>query len=118
MEKVVKNHQVNNMKNKNGVKLLEGALIGAVLGVAAGMLATSETGRKMGKDIKKLSGDFYRYIAPQVKKLKKVSEAQYNAFVTESAKKYAKTKKLSLAEQKALAAEAKRSWKHIKKHLK
>lgn len=98
-------------------KILEGALIGAVLGVAAGLLITSEPGKKMRKDIKKLSGDFYRYIAPQVKKLKKVGEAEYGAFVDEGVRHYARAKKISLEEQKILAKEAKRSWGHIKKHL-
>ncbi len=102
---------------KNGVKLLEGALVGAVLGVAAGLLLAPKSGKKLRGDIKKLSGDFYRYIAPQVKKMKKMGEAQFNELVTKGAKNYAKAKKLSLAEQKMLATEAKRSWKHIKKHL-
>jgi gas vesicle protein len=102
---------------KNGGKILGGALIGAALGVAAGMLITSESGKKMGRDIKKLSGDFYSYIAPQVKKLKRVGEAQYHEFVTEGAKKFAKAKRLSPAKEKMLVMEAKRSWKHIKKHL-
>lgn len=106
------------MKKKNGIKLLEGALVGAVLGVAAGMLLAPESGKKMRGDIKKLSGDFYRYIAPKVKKMKKVGQAQYDEFVSNAAKNFAKAKKLSLAEQRMLAKEAKRSWGHIKKHLK
>ncbi len=102
---------------KNGGKLLGGALIGAVLGAAAGMLLAPESGKKMRRDIKRLSGDFYRYIAPQVKKLKRVSEAQYNTFVAKGAKNYAKAKRLSLSEEKILIKEGKRSWRHIKKHL-
>ncbi|MDO8655385.1 MAG: YtxH domain-containing protein [bacterium] len=106
-----------NKKGNGGKFLLEGALVGAVLGVAAGMLLAPESGKKMRKDIKKLSGDFYRYIAPQVKKMKKMGEAQYHAFVAKGVKNFAKVKRLSLAEQKMLTTEAKRSWKHIKKHL-
>jgi len=98
-------------------KILGGALVGTVLGVAAGMLLATESGRKMRKDIKKLSGDFYNYIAPQVKKLKQIGEAQYKAFVDEGVEKYAKSKRLTLAEKKILAKEAKRSWGHIRKHL-
>jgi gas vesicle protein len=97
--------------------LLEGAVVGAVLGAVAGMLLAPESGKNMRSDIKRLSGDFYRYIAPRVKELKKMGEAEYNAFMAESAKNYAKVKKLSLAEEKMLAREAKRSWKHIKKNL-
>ncbi|HUX35929.1 MAG TPA: YtxH domain-containing protein [Candidatus Paceibacterota bacterium] len=107
----------SNKTSKNSGKLLEGALVGATLGIAAGMLLAPESGKKMRRDIKKLSGDFYRHIAPQVKKMKKVGEAQYNELVAKGATNYAKAKKLSLSEQKALIAEAKRSWGHIKKHL-
>lgn len=107
---------------KNKGKILEGALVGAVLGIAAGMFLSSEKGKKVvkkaGKDIKKISGDFYRYIAPQIKKLKHVGQAEFDAFVQEGAKKFAKAKKLSLAEEKMLVSEAKRSWGHIMKHLK
>jgi len=104
------------MKKKKGGKLLEGALVGAILGTAAGLLLAPESGKKIRTDIKKLSGGFYDYIAPQIKKLKRVGEAQYSAFVSEKAKSYAKAKRLSRAEEKVLATEAKRSWKHIKKH--
>ncbi|MCR4328906.1 MAG: YtxH domain-containing protein [Patescibacteria group bacterium] len=102
---------------KNGEMMLGGALVGAVLGVAAGVLLAPESGKKMRRDIRKLSGDFYRYLAPQIKRLKKVSETQYHAFVTEGVKKYADAKKLSLAEVKIIASEAKRSWGHMKKNL-
>lgn len=103
------------MKNK-GV-LLGGALIGAALGVAAGLLLAPESGKKLRTDIKKLSGNFYRYLAPQLKKMKHVGEAEYNALVAQGVKSYAKAKKLSEEEVKVLVAEAKRSWKEIKKHL-
>lgn len=107
---------------KNKGKLLEGALIGAVLGVAAGMFLASETGKKLekkaGKNIKKLSGEFYHYIASQAKKLKHVGQVEFNNLVQDGAKKFAKAKNLSLAEEKVLVAEAKRAWGNIKKHLK
>lgn len=102
---------------KIGGKVLGGALVGAVLGVAAGMLLAPESGKKVRGDIKRLSGDFYRYIAPRVKKLKQLGEAEFRAFVDKGAKQYAEAKKLSRAEEKMLAMEAKRSWGHIKKHL-
>lgn len=101
----------------SGGKILEGTLIGAVLGVAAGILLAPESGKKMRKDITKLSGNFYHYIAPRIKKLERMGEAEYHAFVAEGIKKYAKAKRLSLAEEKVLAKEARRSWGHIKKHL-
>lgn len=104
------------MKNNKG-KFLEGALVGAALGVAAEMLIASASGKKMRKDIKKLPGNFYRYISPQLKKVKRISGAQYDALVAKAVKKYAKTKRLSLAEEKKLVTEAKHSWGQIKKHL-
>lgn len=102
----------NNLK-KNKVKILEGALVGAVLGVAAGILLAPKSGNKLRSDIKSISGDFYRYITPQIKKLKPVGQEQYNAFISKSAKSYAKIKKLSLEEEKMLVVEAKRSWENI-----
>lgn len=109
-----------NTQKKEG-KFLKGTMVGMVLGVLASVLITSESGKKMrkemGRDMKKLSGDFYRYMTPQVKKFKRVGEAQYNTFVDENVKKYARIKKLSLSEEKRLVREAKRSWKHIQKHL-
>jgi gas vesicle protein len=101
---------------KNTERLLEGAALGAILGVAAGMMIPSST--KSKKSLQNISGDFYKYLAPRVKKMKNMSEAQYDAFITAGVKNYAKLKKLSAAEQKALLTEAKRSWKQIKKHLK
>ena len=102
---------------KKGGSLIAGASVGAVLGIAAGVLLAPQAGKKMRGDIKKLSGDFYRHMAPQIKRLKVVGEAQYHAIVAEGAKRYAKAKKLSLSEEKILATEGKRSWMHIKRHL-
>lgn len=98
-------------------KLLEGAFIGAVLGVTAGILLASESGKKIRMDIKKRSGDFYRYMAPQMKKLKRLSEAEYDAFVAKGAKNYANAKRISLAEKRRLIKEAKRSWGHMKRQV-
>jgi len=99
---------------KSGGKILAGALVGTALGVAAGILLAPESGKKMRTDIKKLSGNFYRYILPRVKKLKQIGEVQYNALVKEGIKNYAKIKRLSPAEERVLVKEAKRSWGHIK----
>lgn len=106
-----------NKTNQNNVKNLKGALIGAVLGVAAGVIVASDSGKKMGRNIKKLSGDFYRYLAPQLKKMKQVGETEYHALVAKGVENFTKTKKLSFKEGKILAKEAKRSWSHIKKNL-
>ncbi len=102
--------------NKNEERFLPGTLVGAVLAVAGSMLRASKS-ENVRADIKKLSGDFYHQVSPEIKKMKNVGQTQYQALMTESAKKYAQIKKLSLAESQVLAKEAKRSWVHIKKHL-
>lgn len=105
------------MKKSSGGKILEGALVGAALGVAAGMLFAPKSGKKIRKNIKSISADFYRKVAPRVKKLRKVGEKQLHAFAAKSVRQYARAKRLSAAEERALMAEAKRSWRHVKKYL-
>jgi len=106
-----------NTPNRNKERLLEGGLIGAVLGIATGLLIAPKSGKNLREDIKKIPGDFYKYITPQIKKLKEMGEEQYNNFIDEGVKKYVKIKKLTQDEEKILKKEAKSSWKHIKKHL-
>ncbi len=104
---------------KNGkVKLLEGGLIGAVLGVAAGIfLASSDSGKKLGADIKEKSADFYASLAPKLKKMKKMGEAEYKKFVENAAESYSKAKKLTAEEAAEIRTAAEKSWDHLKKHL-
>lgn len=104
--------------NKNKERLLEGGLIGAVLGVVAGLLIAPKSGKELREDIKNLPADFYKYISPQIKKIKEMGEEQYHNFMDEGVKKYAKVKKLTQDEEKILKKEAKNSWVQIKKHLK
>jgi len=113
----MKKKRIGTKKEKNGGGLVAGASIGAVLGIAAGILLAPETGKKMRTDIKKLSGDFYRHIAPQLKKLRVVGEAQYHAVVAEGVRRYAKARRLSRSEEKLLATEGKRAWFHMKRNL-
>lgn len=115
MKKKTVEKKTNAKVNKGN--LIEGAVIGAVMGVVAGILMDPAVGKDARRTMKKRSAEFYSYIAPQIKKLKKVGEAEYHALVAEGVKRYAKVKKLSLAEEKSLVAEAKRPWKHITKHL-
>lgn len=98
-------------------KFLSGALIGAALGVAAGIFATSKKGKEMSKEIKDKSVEFYKYIAPQIKKAKEMGEQEYKKFIDNALTTYNKNKNLSKEDLKNLAKEAKSSWKHFKKHL-
>ncbi len=104
------------MKNTKA-KLLEGGLIGAALGVAAGIFLMSETAENLGGDLKKKSADFYEYLAPKLKKMKKMGEADYKIFVENAAKAYGKSKKLSAEESKILMDMAHKSWNLFKKHI-
>ncbi len=101
----------------NGYAWLAGGLVGAALGVGAALLAESKTGKKMGKEIKHAASDFYAYMAPQLKKVKKMGEVEYKKFVEEAMKQYSKKKKISAIEAKKLVKEAQTSWRHLKKNL-
>ena len=104
-------------KKGNAGKVLEGALAGAALGIAATMFYGSKAGKKAQKKAKVAAGKFYRHMAPKVKKMKKVGEAQLKAYAVKGVKEYAKAQKLSAAEEKMLLAEAKRAWQYAQKHL-
>ena len=98
----------------NKKKILEGALIGATLGIVAGMLMAPKKGNELSRDIKKISADFYKSIAPKLKRIKRFSEKEYKIFVKKAAINYSKAKKLSAKESKILANEAQKSWDHLK----
>ena len=57
-------------------KFLSGALIGAALGVAAGIFATSKKGKEISKEAKVKIAEFYKFIAPQIKKAKEMGEEE------------------------------------------
>jgi len=104
-------------KKGNSYAWLEGGLIGAALGVGAGLLVSSKLGKNLGDKVKDLSADFYRYLSPQIKKVKKMGEAEYKEFVKEAMKRYSKSKKLTEEEAKGLIKDAHGAWKHLKKNL-
>lgn len=104
-------------RHAQGVRLLGGVVTGVALGVATGILLAPESGKKVRKDIKKMSGDFYQYLAPRIEKIRHIGKAQYQAFITGGAKEYARLKNLSLDEQNLLLAEAKRSWRYVREQF-
>ncbi|MHB0978347.1 MAG: YtxH domain-containing protein [Minisyncoccota bacterium] len=103
------------MKKNNTIKLIEGGLIGAALGIAAGIILAPESGKKFRNDVKNKSAEFHAYLAPRFKKMKRVGEKEYDLLINKAAKSYTKTKSLSEKEGRALIAEAKKSWEYIKK---
>jgi len=105
------------MKKNNRAKVIEGRIVGAILGVAAGIAVASESGKKFLGDVQKKSAEFHAYLAPQLKKVKEVGEKEYDSFVKTAMKTYAQKKHISEKESKEIVSRAKKSWKHIKKHL-
>lgn len=105
-------------KNKTGRHLLEGALAGIALAVAAGIFSQTKTGKKVVKDVRDKSADFYKFLAPQLKKAKEMSQDQYHKIIDAALVKYGKTKKLSKADVKELSESAYKSWEHLKKNVK
>jgi len=96
---------------------ITGALIGAAVGVAAGLLIPSNTGKKIKKQMKASTADFYRYLAPRIKRLKTVGEREYKALIDQAAKSYAEVKDISAKEMADLVDSAKDSWGDIKRGL-
>jgi gas vesicle protein len=105
--------------SKKGSNFLSGALVGATLGIAASMFATSKKGQEMEQELKdkiKMT-DFYKNIAPKIKKAKSIGEKEYKSFIAKSLIDYNKNGKLSKEDLERMTKEAQASWKHIKKHL-
>lgn len=105
------------MKKGNALKLLEGALVGAALGAAAGLLLAPESGKALRRNAKRKTAEFYKQLAPQLKRMKKMGEKEYKAAVHTAMAGYKKAKKLSEKEARELTQEAHASWKELKKHL-
>ena len=108
------------MTNHKNTKFLTGALLGAVIGAAAGIFASSKAGKKLGKEVKHKSADFYKFIAPKLKKFSNLTEKEYKEFIKNAAAEFAKSnksKKLSKSELGALLKDAQAYWKHLKRHF-
>ena len=105
------------MKKKSSSKFLSGALVGAALGVAAGLFATSETGKEMEREMKEKVADFYKSVAPKIKKAKKMGEKEYKEFIDKALVGYSKNGKFNQKDLENITKEAHASWKHLKKHL-
>lgn len=111
----------NGRKGANGngkkVTIIAGAVIGAALGVAAGLLMPKNAGKKVQQEFKARSGEFYKFLAPRLKRLKHVGEREYKALVDQAAKSYAELKDISAKEMTDLAKSAKDSWGEMRKEL-
>ena len=104
-------------KTNSAFKILEGAMAGVALGVAASMFLSSKKGKELRNNIADISADFYKSISPKIKKVKKMGEKEYKEFMKNSAEQYAKTKKISEKMAKELVKEAQQTWSHLSKHI-
>src|SRR3989338_3552732 len=98
------------MKQTNKYLWLEGVVAGAIIGVGAALLAKSDMGKKLGKEAKHSLADFLKYMVPQIKKIKKMGEAEYKTLVKEAMKRYSMNKKLSKNEIARFTKEAYATW--------
>ena len=105
------------MAKGNAVKFLEGAVAGVALGVAASMFLASKKGKEITGDVADVMADFYKSVSSKVKKIEKMGEKEYKAFMKNAAEQYVKTKKISGDMAKQLVKNAEQSWKHFSKHL-
>ena len=114
---IVIEKKVNKNMAKKSNKFLTGAVVGAVLGVVSGLLLAPESGKKMRNDIKTKSAEFYKWIAPKIKKMGKITKKDYELVVTSMAHAYGKVKKLSTSEVNQIVASAKKHWNDFAKHF-
>lgn len=101
----------------NTKAMLAGAAAAAVFGAVAGVLLAPQSGKKTRRDISGMLAGFYKFVGPEMKKIKNMSRKEYENLVSKALKKYAKLKRLSAAEEAALKVQAWNAWGHIKKHL-
>ncbi len=97
--------------------MMGGALAGAALGAAAGLLLAPESGEKMRKDMTKHAARLYKHAAPQLQKLSAMGEKEYKEVMQKALATYGKAQKLSTAEAKRLQEQADATWKVVQKHL-
>lgn len=105
------------MADKKSFKFLQGAVVGAILGAAAGMFMNSKKGQQVVEDAKDIMADFYKSVSPKLKKMKKITEAEYKEFMKTAAEKYSKAKQISEEKTSELIGEAQKSWNHFYKHF-
>jgi gas vesicle protein len=111
----IKLNKLNDMSSKK-FPFIEGAVIGAALGMAAGLFLQSKKGKELQKGAKEKAATFFAYISPKLKNMKEMGEKEFSEFIEKAAKTYAKARKFTDAELKTLIIDAKSTWKHLKKH--
>ncbi len=105
------------MTKNNVSNILEGAVAGIALGVAAGIFLSSKKGKEPRNNIEDITADFYKYVSFNVKKVGKMGEKEYKEFMKNAAVQYVKLKKIPEDAAKQLIKNVQQSWKHFSKHI-
>ena len=105
------------MTKGNTLKFLEGAAVGVALAVAADIFLSSKKGKALKNDVSALLAGFYKSISPEIKKMGKIGEREYKAFVKNAADQYAKAKNMPTDIAVWLVKKAQKSWKEFSKNL-
>ncbi len=95
------------------MKMVGSGLVGAAIGVAAGIVLAPESGKKFRSDVKKKSVELKAYLKPKLKNLEKKGKAEYALFV----KNIKKTSKKAKKEIPVLVSHAKKAKKQVKKRF-
>ena len=98
------------MKN-NKLKMVGSGLVGAAIGVAAGIALAPESGKKFRADVKKKSVELKAYLKPKLKSIEKKGKAEYALFV----KNIKKASKGVKKEIPVVVSRAKKTKKQVKK---
>ena len=104
------------MANKTA-KFLEGAVAALALGVAAKMFLDTKKGKEIKKDVVHATADFYKYISPKIKKVKKMGEKEYKEFMKGAVGQYIKSRKITGVMAEQLVKNVQQSWNHFSSHL-
>ncbi len=105
---------------KKNHKFASGAAVGAALGVAAGVALSLLDEKKIKKGIsnaKREAAIIYKKASPELKKYKKIGEAQFNKLMEKAVLDFSKARKISKSETNSIIKEAKKYWQTVKKHL-
>ena len=101
--------------NKTEKRLLTGAAAAVALGAVATAFLLSPAGKKAQKEARATAAGLYKRLQPKLRKLKKVTKADYEKAVRSGLREYARLKKLTLKEERALRREALGAWKKMKR---
>ncbi len=102
---------------KGITKFLRGAAAGLALGVGASIFLSTKKGKKFKKEIDGIVADFYKYTAPRLKKIGKMSQQEYEDFMEKAAVEYVKAKNISADNIDKIVKSAKNSWDYFSEYL-